>query len=204
MDTLLAVKESLIRRCDDITINPQGKEKLALLIWSEHQPNLTKDLKSVPIEGTLCGQDGFCGALSICTSSILRERRTPYPNRFLEMHPIRQTQQGIASSHDPWYTVVLLCPLCNWLWKCASSSCQKEQGQRPHDFSWSERRQGRHWRGSSACCGWPPPCSAGCPSPTVCPPGSLDSQVKFWLFLKLIGVTVRSHNSRRETNAQPV
>ena len=29
-------------------------------------------------------------------------------------------------------------------------------------------------------------------------------KVKFWLFLKLIGVTVQSHNSRKETNAQPV
>ena len=88
---------------------------------------------------------------------------------------------GHSITHNPWYTVVLLCPLCNWLWKCASSSCQKEQGQRPHDFSWSERRQGRRWRGSSACCGWPPPCSAGCPSPTACPPGSLE----YFLFVPL-------------------
>ena len=29
-------------------------------------------------------------------------------------------------------------------------------------------------------------------------------KVKFWLFLKLIGITVQSHNSRIETNAQPV
>ena len=93
MDILLAVKESLIRRCDDITLNQKGIEKLALLICSEHQPNLARDLKSVPNEGTLCGQDGFCGALKICThvyklctSSILRERRTPYPPRFVEMH----------------------------------------------------------------------------------------------------------------------
>ena len=29
-------------------------------------------------------------------------------------------------------------------------------------------------------------------------------EVKFWLFLKLIGVTVQSHDSRKETNVQPV
>ena len=61
MDTLLAVKESLIRRCDDITINPQGKENWHCLYEVNISPIQLRISNRFPLKELFVAKTAFAG-----------------------------------------------------------------------------------------------------------------------------------------------